>query len=42
MKLKHWVFLAFVAIGALFVFHIFTSHGGSSGFLSGLGIGQAS
>jgi hypothetical protein len=38
MKLKHWVFLGLTAVGVLFVWHIAASHGGLSGFKSGLGI----
>lgn len=40
MKLKHWVFVAFVVIGVLFVWHIATSHGGVAGFKAGLGFGR--
>lgn len=39
MKLKHWVFLAFVGIGVLYVLHIYTGHGGMTGFRNGLKIG---
>lgn len=38
MKVKHWLFLGFVVIGLLYVFHIYSSHGGVSGFKSGLGV----
>lgn len=40
MKLKHWVFLAFVIVGALFVFHQMTGHGGFAGVRSGIGFGR--
>ena len=39
MKLKHWVFLAFVVIGGLFVWHVYSGHGGVSGFKQGIGLG---
>lgn len=39
MKLKHWIGLGFLAVGVLFVWHVATSHGGVSGFRSGLGLG---
>lgn len=40
MKVKHWIFLLLVLVGGLFVFHIITSHGGVSGFKSGLGLNR--
>lgn len=39
MKLKHWVFLGLVAIGALYLLHNYQAHGGVSGVKSGLGFG---
>jgi hypothetical protein len=39
VKLKHWVFLAFVVIGLLYVWHTYSAHGGVSGFKQGLGVG---
>lgn len=36
MKLKHWVFVLFALVGALYVVHIYTSHGGMTAFRSGL------
>lgn len=39
MKLRHWVFLSFILIGILYVVHMYTSHGGVTGFRSGLGLG---
>lgn len=40
MKMKHWVFIGFVVIGGLYIFHTFTMHGGVGGFRSGLGLGH--
>jgi len=40
VKLKHWVGLAFMVVGALFVLHLFMSHGGVGGFKSGIGLGR--
>lgn len=40
MRLKHWVFIGFVLVGLLYVVHMFTSHGGMTGFTSGLGLGS--
>lgn len=42
MRLRHWVVLGFIAVGVLFIFHLFTSHGGTQGFISGLGLGGSS
>ena len=39
MKLKHWVGLAFVVVGVLFVAHLVMSHGGLAGFKAGIGLG---
>jgi hypothetical protein len=39
MKLKHWVAVAFLVVGALFVLHLVMSHGGVSGFKAGIGLG---
>jgi hypothetical protein len=39
MKVKHWLFLILALIGLLFVWHVYSGHGGSSGFKQGLGIG---
>lgn len=39
MRLKHWVLIGFVLVGLLYVVHMFTSHGGMTGFTSGLGLG---
>lgn len=39
MKLKHYVFLAIFAIGALYIWHNYSQHGGTSGIRSGLGLG---
>ena len=40
MKLKHWVAIGLIGVGALFVLHIAMSHGGFTGFKAGLGIGR--
>ena len=39
MKLKHWVFLALVIVGGLYLLHNYQMHGGVSGVKSGLGFG---
>jgi hypothetical protein len=39
MKIKHWIFLILALIGLVFVWHIYSSHGGTAGFKQGLGIG---
>lgn len=38
MRLKHVLILALLAVGALYVWHIYSQHGGVSGFKSGLGV----
>ena len=38
MKLKHWVFLALVAVAVLFLLHNYQSHGGVSGVKQGIGL----
>lgn len=40
MKTKHWIVVAFVLIGGLYVLHMYTSHGGIKAGLGGLGIGH--
>lgn len=40
MKLRHWVFLALVAIAVLFLWHNYQMHGGVGGVKSGLGLGM--
>lgn len=40
MKLRHWVFIALVAIALLFLWHNYQMHGGTSGVKSGLGLGN--
>jgi cbb3-type cytochrome oxidase subunit 3 len=37
MALKHWFFIALVIIALLYIWHIYSSHGGVSGFKAGLG-----
>ena len=39
MKVKHWIVLGVLLIGALFILHNFQSHGGVSGVKHGLGFG---
>ena len=39
MKLKHWFGVALVIIGALFLWHLYQSHGGVGGLKAGLGVG---
>jgi len=39
MKLRHYLILALIAVGGLYAWHIYSQHGGVSGFKSGLGIG---
>lgn len=38
MKLKSLVFLAIFAIGALYIWHNYSQHGGISGLKSGVGL----
>ena len=38
MKLKHYLIIALIAIGALYVVHMYKNHGGTSAFTSGLGL----
>lgn len=38
VKLKHWLFVAFVIIGVLFLWHNYSQHGGVAGVKSGLGL----
>lgn len=39
MKLKHWVFIGLVAVGALYLAHNYMSHGGVQGVKQGIGLG---
>lgn len=39
MKLKHWVGIAFLLVGVLFIGHLVMSHGGVAGFKQGIGLG---
>lgn len=41
MKLKHWIFLALLLIGGLYMWHNYSQHGGVSGFKSGLGLSKS-
>lgn len=36
--MKHYLILALIIVGGLYVFHIYTQHGGVGGFKTGLGI----
>lgn len=38
MKLKHWVFFGIFLIGALYVWHTYSQHGGVSGIKQGIGL----
>jgi hypothetical protein len=38
MKVKHWIFLLLVVVGGLYILHNYTSHGGTTGLKSGLGL----
>lgn len=37
MKFRHLVVIALIAIALLYIWHIYSSHGGVSGFKNGLG-----
>jgi hypothetical protein len=39
VKLKSLVFFAIFAIGALYVWHTYSQHGGIAGLKSGVGLG---
>jgi hypothetical protein len=39
MKLKHWVFIALVVVGGLYLVHNYMSHGGIAGVKQGIGLG---
>jgi hypothetical protein len=41
VKLKHLVFIAIFAIGALYLWHNYSSHGGTAGLKAGLGLKAA-
>lgn len=38
MKLKHMFVVALAILGGLYVWHIYSSHGGTAGFRQGLGL----
>lgn len=42
MKAKHWFFVILILVGGLFLFHNYTSHGGTAGVRQGLGLGGMS
>lgn len=39
MKLRNLVFLTIFLVGALYVWHTYSQHGGVAGFKQGIGIG---
>jgi hypothetical protein len=39
VKLKHVVFFSLFLVGALFVWHNYSQHGGVAGVKSGIGLG---
>ena len=38
MRMRHWLFLAIFAIGALYIWHNYSQHGGISGLKQGVGL----
>lgn len=38
MKLRHWVFFAIFAVGALYIWHNYSQHGGVTGLKQGVGL----
>lgn len=36
--MKHYLILALIIVGGLYVYHIYSMHGGMGGFKTGLGI----
>jgi hypothetical protein len=38
VKLRHWVFLAIFGVGALYIWHNYSAHGGITGLKSGVGL----
>jgi hypothetical protein len=38
VKLRHWVFVAVFAVGALYIWHNYSAHGGIGGIKSGIGL----
>lgn len=39
MKIWHWLLLILAAVGAVYIWHNYRSHGGVSGVKQGLGFG---
>lgn len=37
--MKHWVIVGLVVVALLYVWHVYSGHGGFAGFKQGLGIG---
>jgi hypothetical protein len=40
VKVKHWIVVILVVIGALYLLHNYMGHGGTAGVKSGLGLGS--
>jgi len=40
VSIKHLIFLALVIVGALYVWHTYSMHGGVAGFKAGVGLGK--
>jgi hypothetical protein len=40
MKAKHWVITGFIVVGALYVWHMWSSHGSFKSAAAGLGINR--
>ena len=38
MKFRHWIIIALLAVALLYIWHIYSSHGGVAGFKNGLGV----
>jgi hypothetical protein len=38
MRFRHLVIIALIIIALLYIWHIYSSHGGVSGFKNGLGV----
>jgi len=37
MNFRHWIVLALIIIALLYIWHVYSSHGGVQGFKAGLG-----
>ena len=40
MNAKHWLIVALIIIGTLYVFHMWNTHGSFSQFKSGIGVNR--